>query len=106
MLQICDKTICKSIILDIFSGIESGIFPNIWEIASVTPIHQRAEKNNVKSYHLGLLFPIFGKICERLKTMKFVDFFIENSLIFPNKSSFKQGDSYINKILSITHIKS
>ena len=74
MLQICDKAICKIIILDIFSGIESGIFPNIWEIASVTPIHQRAEKKNVKSYHLGLLFPIFGKICERLKTMKFVDF--------------------------------
>ena len=74
MLQICDKAICKIIILDIFSGIESGIFPNIWEIVSVTPIYQRVEKKNVKSYRSDSLFPIFGKICERIKTMKFVDF--------------------------------
>ena len=74
MLQICDKAICKIIILDLFSGIESGILPDIWEIVSVTPIHQRVEKTNVKSYRSDSLFPIFRKICERIKTMKFVDF--------------------------------
>ena len=74
MLQICDNVVCEFIILDIFSGIESGIFPNIWEIVSVTPIHQRAEKKNVKSYRSGSLFPVFGNICERLKAVKFINF--------------------------------
>ena len=30
-------------------------------------------------------------------------FFIENDLISPNQSGFKQGDSPINQLLSITH---
>ena len=30
-------------------------------------------------------------------------FFIENDLISPNQSGFKQGDSCINQLLSITH---
>ena len=30
-------------------------------------------------------------------------FYIENNLISPNQSGFKQGDSCINQLLSITH---
>ena len=35
--------------------------------------------------------------------MKCTHFVIENDLISSNQSGFKQGDSCINQILSITH---
>ena len=88
----------------IFSScIESGIFPTEWKMASVVPIHKRHDKQNVKNYRPVSLLPIFEKIYERLIYNEMWSFFIENNLISSNQSGFKQGDSCINQLLSITH---
>ena len=65
MLQIFDKTICKTWFSFSFC-IESGIFPTEWKMANVVPIHKRDDKQNVKNYRPVSLLPIFGKIFERL----------------------------------------
>ena len=93
MLQICDKAICKLLYLIFSSCIESGIFPTKWNMANVVPIHKRPVS----------LLPFLGKIFERFKYDEMDSFLIENSLTSPNQSGFKQGDSYINQLLSITH---
>ena len=49
------------------------------------------------------LLPIFGKVFDRLIYKEMYSFFIENDLISSNHSVFKQGDSCINQLLSITH---
>ena len=67
------------------------------------PIHKREDKQNVKNYRAVSLLPIFGKIFQRLIYSEMYSFFIQNNLISSNQSSFKQGDSYINQLLSITH---
>ena len=66
-------------------------------------IHKRDDKQNVKNYQPVSLLPIFGKIFERLIYNEMYSFFIENDLISSNQSGFKQGDSCINQLLSITH---
>ena len=103
MVQICDKAICKPLHLIFSSCIESGIFPTEWKKANVVPIHKRDDKQNVKNYRPVSLLPIFGKIFERLIYNEMYSFFIENDLISSNQSGFKQGDSCINQLLSITH---
>ena len=103
MVQICDKAICKPLHLIFSSCIESGIFPTEWKMANVVPIHKRDDKQNVKNYRPVSLLPIFGKIFERLIYNEMYSFFIENDLISSNQSGFKQGDSCINQLLSITH---
>ena len=102
MVQICDKAICKPLHLIFSSCIESGIFPPEWKKANVVPIHKRDDKQNVKNYRPVSLLPIFGKIFERLIYNEMYSFFIENDLISSNQSGFKQGDSCINQLLSIT----
>ena len=72
-------------------------------MANVVPIHKRDDKHNVKNYRPVSLLPIFGKIFERLIYNEIYSFFIENDLISSNQSSFKQGNSCINQVLSITH---
>ena len=49
------------------------------------------------------LLPICRKILERVIFNEVFNFFIENKLISSNQSDFKQGDSFINQLLSITH---
>ena len=61
------------------------------------------DKQNVKNYRPVSLLPIFGKVFERLIYKEMYSFFIENDLISSNQSGFKQGDSCINQLLSITH---
>ena len=72
-------------------------------MANVVPIHKRDDKQNVNNYRPASLLPIFGKIFERLIYNEMYSFFIENDLISSNQSGFKQGDSCINQLLSITH---
>ena len=103
MLQICDKTICKPLYLIFSSCMESDIFPSQWKMANVVPAYKRDDKQNVKNYRPVSLLPIFGKVFERLIYNEMYSFFIENDLISANQSGFKQGDSCINQLLSITH---
>ena len=82
---------------------ETGIFPSEWKMANVVPVYKTDDKQNVKNYRPVSLLPIFGKVFERLIYKEMYSFFIENDLISSNQSGFKQGDSCINQLLSITH---
>ena len=73
------------------------------KMANVVPIHKRDDKRNVKSYRHASLFPMFGKIFERLIYSEMYSFFIENDLISSNQPGFKQEDFCINQLLSVTH---
>ena len=89
--------------ISFFSCIELGIFPTDWKMANVAPARKRDDKQNVKNYRPVSLLPIFKKIFERLIYNEMYSFFTENDLISSNQSGFKQGDSCINQLLSITH---
>ena len=49
------------------------------------------------------MFPICGRIFERLVFTEMFRFLIENNVISSNQSGFKPGDTCINQLLSITH---
>ena len=56
----------------------------------------------LRNYPPVSLLPICGKIFERSICNNSYEFFIKNDLISSNQSGFKQGDSCIYQILSIT----
>ena len=72
-------------------------------MADVIPIHKGEDKQNVENYRPVSLFPSFEQIFERPIYNKMYLLCIENDLISLNQSGFKQGDSCINQLLSITH---
>ena len=69
----------------------------------MTSTSKRHDKQNVKNYRPVSLLPIFGKIFERLIYNETYSLFIENDIIYPNQSGFKEGDSCIKQLFSITH---
>ena len=78
-LQICNKTIWKSLHFIFSSCIESGIFQTEWKMAIVVPIHKGDDKQNVKNYLTVSLLPVFRKIFECLIYSEMYSFFIENA---------------------------
>ena len=82
---------------------QSGVFPTEWKMANAVPVYKKNDKQNIKNYRPVSLLPIFRKIFERIIYNEMYPFFILNKLISPYQSGFKQGDSCINQLLSITH---
>ena len=79
------------------------MFPSKWNKGNVVPCYKKGDKQNLKNYRPVSLLPNCGKIFERLIFNYMFSFFPANNLPAPNHSGFKQGDSCINLLLSVTH---
>ena len=101
-MNICRKSICKPLYLIFSQCIDTSSFPLDWKKANVVSAHKKGDKQCLKNYRPVPLLPICGKILERLIFNEMFRFLIENNLIYSNQSGFKQGDSCINQLLSIT----
>ena len=103
MLKICCASISKPLEIIFKSCIEKCQFPNERNKANVVPVHKKGDKQVLRNYRPVSLLPICGKIFERLIYNNLYEFFIKSDLISSNQSGFKQGDSCIYQLLSITH---
>ena len=81
---------------------KKGQFPNEWKKANVVPVHKKGDKQVSRNYRPVSLRLICGKIFERLIYNLF-ELFIKSDLISSNQLGFKQGDSCMYQLLSITH---
>ena len=72
-------------------------------MAKFVPIHKKESKQLVNNYRPVSLIPICGKLFERLIYNETYPYLINNNLISLNQSDFKEGDSCIDQVLSITH---
>ena len=75
-------------------------FPLTFEKSNVAPIHK---KITIKNYRPVSLFPICGKVLERLSYNEMFSFFIENDLMSQIQSGVKPGGSCISQLLSVIH---
>ena len=83
--------------------LESGKFPNEWKKAKVVQVHKKGDNQILRNYQPILLLPNTGKIFERLLYDRMFEFFTENNLIPDNQWGFRQSDSWISQLLSITN---
>ena len=72
---------------------------------NIVPVHKKRDKQILKNYRTVVsLLPICGKsFFERLIYNNLLEYFIDNDLISQNQSGFKQGNSCLNQLISITH---
>ena len=64
---------------------------------------QRGDKQLIENNRPVSLFPVCGKIFERLIFNSLFNYFIENNLLSPHQSGFIPGDSCVQQLISITH---
>ena len=63
----------------------------------------KSDKQIVTNYSPVSLLPVYSKIFERIIYNAMYKYISDNNLLSPNRSDFLTGDSYINRLLSITH---
>ena len=61
-------------------------------MANVVPIHKKEDKMLVKNYRPISLFPIFGKMFERVIYNSIFNYFQSNRFFTPSQFGFLPGD--------------
>ena len=103
MIKLCDKALVFPLKLIFENCLRQGVFPEKWKKANVVPVHKKNEKNLKENYRPISLLPIFGKILEKLIFDTLYWHLESNSLLNPNQSGFRPGDSTVNQLLSIVN---
>ena len=103
MIKTNGKLFLKPLILLLQNSCKLSYFPDIWKRSNIIPVHKKNDKQLVKNYRPISLLPIFGKIFEKIIFNKIYHFLLEERLLNPNQSGFRQSDSCINQLLAITH---
>ena len=103
MIQLCGDSITLSLTLIFKFSVRNGIFPAIWKMANIIPVHKKEEKNIMKNYRPLSLLPIFAQVFERLLFNSLFAHFHDSDLFTKCQSGFIPGDSCISQLLSIVH---
>ena len=103
MIKICDSAIVEPLYLIFEKCLETGVYPTSWKRANIILVHKKNSRQSKNNYRPISLLPIFGKIFEKLLFDTIYKHLCDHSLITPNQSGFRPGDSTINQLLSITH---
>jgi len=82
-------------------SLRSGVFPDSWKTAHVTPIHKKSDKNNCSNYRPISLLSCVGKLLERCVHHHILTYLKTNNLLTQSQSGFLPGDSTTNQLLCI-----
>ena len=104
MLHICGDSLLAPLDLISRNIILTGIYPDPWKLANVTPVHKKDDEQLTKNDRPISLLPICAKLFERILFDNIYNYLISNNLIISNQSGFKPGDSTTNQLLHLTHV--
>ena len=103
MLILGDESLVLPLKLIFLNITETGIYPDMWKLANVTPIHKKGNKQLVKNYRPISLLPICGKLLEKIIFKNLYNFFDSNYLISKNQSGFRPGESTVNQLVDFVN---
>ena len=103
MIKLCGNDLAIPLKLIYDNILTTGIFPNQWKEANVTPIHKKNDKQIITNYRPISLLPILSKVYEKIIFKNLYNYLTSNNLISSNQSGFRPGDSCSNQLLSLVH---
>ena len=103
MLLLCDDSIVLPLRLIFQNILSTGIFPDLWKRANVTPIHKKGDKQIIKNYRPISLLPICSKLFEKIIFNNIYNFLNSSALLTKNQSGFRPGDSTINQLFNVVN---
>ena len=84
-------------------SIEKSNFPSAWKLALVIPIPKTGDLTNVKNYRPISLFPLPGKILEKLVHKQLTDFLDGESLLIEEQHGFRRNHSTIHSVAQLAN---
>ena len=78
----------------------TGVFPDKWKIATIVPIFKGGNKEDVSNYRPVSLFPVTGKIFERV--IHYQLFLEKNNFLSDKQNGFRKERSTVGSIVNFT----
>ena len=85
------------------ASINTGIFPDDFKIAIISPIHKSGRKTNCDNYRPISVLPSVAKIFERLITEQLETYLESNSILAEQQAGFRKMHSTQTSLLNITN---
>ena len=101
MLKECAESLCGPLAFIFRLSLRLGIFPETWKEALVSAIFKKIDPTLCKYYRPISLLSCISKVFEKVVFDHTYPYLIENKLLPPHNSGFKQNDSAINRIIAM-----
>ena len=93
ILKIAPDILCPSISYVINKSLASGIFPQPWKEAKISPIFKNGSKDDVNNYRPISILPTLSKIIEKWIQKHLMSFLNNHNLLHEKQSGFREGHS-------------
>ena len=94
-ILISDPTICN-----IFNNsLSSGLFPDVWKCARVTPLFKQGERTDVNNYRPISVISIIAKVFERIVYDQLYSFLANEGISTNQQSGFRSLHSTATALL-------
>lgn len=84
-------------------SITTGLYPNEWKLARVTPVFKKGIKSDVNNYRPISILPIVSKVFEKIIHDQFYNYLNENKLLTNCQSGFRSLHSTLTALLEATN---
>jgi hypothetical protein len=81
----------------------TGIFPDDWKLARVSPIYKSGDKQECGNYRPMSVLSVVAKIFEKLVCGQLNQYLKENEILTKFQSGFREGHSTTSSLLSTTN---
>ena len=86
---------------DLFNkSFQSGLLPNDWKIAHITPVQKKGPKHKKENYRQISLTSIISKRAEKIVKSRVVSFWPEYQVLNPSQFGYSKGRSTVSQLLS------
>ena len=82
------------------SSFDTGVVPDDWRTANVTPIFKKGNRNKVENLHPVSLTSQIGKLFETIIRESLVEHLDKNGLINASQHGFRKGGSCFSNLLT------
>ena len=104
MLKLCTSSISRPLSTQLNNSLRSGIFPDVWKQALVTPVFKKDNKYDKKNYRPIALLSLVGKCFEKIVCRQLSDF-LELNMCFSNlQHGFHHKRSYETALQRLSNL--
>ena len=101
-LKIACPAICTSLIYLINKSLFTGIVPEDWKMARVTPVFKGGDRDELTNYRPISVLPLVSKLLERAVNEQLSTFLNRNELLVTEQSGFRPHHSTQTVVLDVT----
>ena len=103
LLKMAASIVAPSLTSIFSKSILTGIYPNNWKTAKVTPLFEKGLKSDPNNYRPIYVIPIISKVFERIVYNQLFRYLDDNKLLLGCQPGFRSVHCMLTALLEATH---